>query len=355
VGKDEKVKGRKIFARYSVLFLLLLVSLVGCGAWEKTGEERELPLSLRIGLVVPRGEEGGTGSVLQEAVERGMAALDGKIEIIAAEPDEYITALRELADRGNELVWGIGEDMEPALGEVITLYPEKKFVLVHGALSAANVVSLSFREEEPAFLAGVMAGAVSNTGRVGFIATPGTASLLIPIAAGIYELEPAAQIFGETLVELGPGSAAAVAAKQLNRGADVIILAPGVKSEELLEFLGEREQTGVLICLDNFAQPDKEGLILASLGWDTAFAVEDTLGKLLEEFTPGRFQFGVKDGFLLVKEGRKLPPEVQYFLGSYRRLLAEGQITVPTREEELAAWQNRAATGSGVQGESRAW
>jgi basic membrane protein A len=349
------VIGRKGLEKYSILFLLFLISLVGCGVWDTTAEEEGPRLPPRIGLVVPISEETKAGAVVLEGLQKGIAGLGGKIEVITAKPGEYSTSLREMADRGNDLVWILGEDMEQALAEIIPLYPEKKFVLVNGALSAPNVVSLTFREEEPAFLAGIIAGAASNAGRVGLIVTQGTENLQISFEAGIYELEPTVQIFAETLAGMEPGQVAAVAEKQLSRGADVIIAAPGVNIEELLVLLREREQEGLLISLDTYLLSEKEDVILAGLGWDTALVVEDTLVMLLEEFQSGVLSFGLKDGLLVLKEGSKLSLEVQYLLRSYRRQLEEGLISVPIREEELLDFQKRTAAGDGEQRKAMDW
>lgn len=342
--------GRKWLERYSILFLVFLISLVGCGVWGTTAEEGGPRLPPRIGLVVPVLEEGGAGTFVLEGLQKGMAGLGGKIEVITAEPGDYITSLRELADRGNDLIWTLGEDMAQALAEIIPLYPDKKFVLVNGALSAPNVVSLTFREEEPAFLAGIIAGAVSNTGRVGLIATPGNENLQIALKAGIYELEPTGQVFAEILAGMETGQVAATAEKQLSRGADVIIVAPGVNFGELLGLLQEREQTGVLIPLSSYILSEKEDVILASFGWDTALVAEKTLVTLLEEYQSGVLSFGLKDGLLVVKEGSRLSPEGQNLLCSYWRQLEEGLISVPTREEELSDLQTRAAARGRAQG-----
>lgn len=353
--RKEEVTARKVLERYSILFLLLLISLVGCGSWEGAGGEDKTPVPPQIGLVVPVSEEGAAGTVLQAALQEGMAGLGGTVEVITTEPSAYITSLRELADGGKDPVWILGEDMVPALAEVAPLYPERKFVLVNGSLSAPNVVSLTFREEEPAFLAGIIAGAESNTGRVGYIAAPGTENLQYAIAAGLYEVEPAVQEFGQTLAGPEPGQAAAVAEGLLGRGADVIILASGVNVGELVELLAEREQRAALISLDSYSHPEGEEIILASLGWDLALVVEETQAKLLEGFAAGVFNFGVEDGLLVVREGSQLSPQARYLLGSYRRQLAAGAISIPSREEELLDFQNSSAAGVRAQGEAGEW
>lgn len=67
---------------------------------------------------MPVSEEGAAGTVLQAALQEGMAGLGGTVEVITTEPSAYITSLRELADGGKDPVWILGEDMVPALAEV---------------------------------------------------------------------------------------------------------------------------------------------------------------------------------------------------------------------------------------------
>ena len=54
--------------------------------------------------------------------------------------------------------------MIDAVREVAPRYPDTRFVFIDGAVEGKNVASFDFKAQEPAFLAGIVAGMISRTG-----------------------------------------------------------------------------------------------------------------------------------------------------------------------------------------------
>lgn len=102
------------------------------------------------------------------AEEKGV---DAKSILDYVEPSsvaEYEGFQREFAGTGEySLIFCIGFDQAPILEEVAPDYPEQKFVVVDAVASVSNVASVLFNDWEEAFLAGVVAGMMSKTGKVG--------------------------------------------------------------------------------------------------------------------------------------------------------------------------------------------
>jgi simple sugar transport system permease protein len=86
-------------------------------------------------------------------------------------PDEIETNVRRVIDQGCNLVVTIGSRLGPQVERLAQRYPEIRFVVVdHQPLAeSTNVTGLMFAEDQAGFLAGALAGLVTETGSVGFI------------------------------------------------------------------------------------------------------------------------------------------------------------------------------------------
>src|SRR5262249_663784 len=83
---------------------------------------------------------------------------------------DYSNNLQAMADKGAEVVIGVGISMGKAIEQVAPNNPQVKFVGIDiEALHFDNVRAIRFKEEEGSFLVGYAAGLVSKTGKVGFV------------------------------------------------------------------------------------------------------------------------------------------------------------------------------------------
>jgi basic membrane protein A len=83
---------------------------------------------------------------------------------------EYEGFQRDFAMSGEyELIICIGFDQAGALEVIADEYPDQKFAIVDMVVIKDNVASLVFRANEGSFLVGVVAGMMTETGKVGFI------------------------------------------------------------------------------------------------------------------------------------------------------------------------------------------
>ena len=73
------------------------------------------------------------------------------------------------SDGGYALIVCIGFDQADALNKTATDYPNQKFAIVDMVVDLPNVASLLFKANEGSFLVGVLAGTMTQTGKVGFV------------------------------------------------------------------------------------------------------------------------------------------------------------------------------------------
>ncbi|MBE0344380.1 BMP family ABC transporter substrate-binding protein, partial [Paenibacillus sp. 28ISP30-2] len=81
----------------------------------------------------------------------------------------YDAAFEQLVQEKSDLIIGLGYMVKESLETVAKKYPDRKFVIVDEKSDLPNVASITFKEEEGSFLAGVVAGMASRTDQVGFI------------------------------------------------------------------------------------------------------------------------------------------------------------------------------------------
>jgi len=88
------------------------------------------------------------------------------------EPASQVQAqlgVMKLARRGYNPIIGIGYSVSPAIKRAAIAFPDVSFVIIDNVVDLPNVQSITFHEEQGAYLAGVLAASKSQTGHIGFI------------------------------------------------------------------------------------------------------------------------------------------------------------------------------------------
>lgn len=157
--------GRGISRRF--FFAVVLAMLGSCARVEPP------PAGFRVGLITP-------GSVADAAWNSGAYAglnairdsLGAKVSHVEARtPGEQEEALRTYAAQGYTLVFGHGFEFQGPAERIGALYPGTIFVVTSGERVSAtgNVVPLVFGIEQATYLAGMVAGGMTKSNRIGFI------------------------------------------------------------------------------------------------------------------------------------------------------------------------------------------
>lgn len=131
------------------------------------------PGGFRVALITP-------GSIADAAWNAGAYAgllrirdsLGAAIsQVEARTPGEQTEALRSYAAQGYDLIFGHGFEFQDPAERIGTQYPHTRFVVTSGerVSAAGNVVPLVFGIEEGTYLAGMVAGGLTRTNRIGFI------------------------------------------------------------------------------------------------------------------------------------------------------------------------------------------
>jgi basic membrane protein A len=144
-------------------------------------------------------------------------------------------ALRRFASRGNDPVVAIGFLQAGALSEVAPEFPDTRFAIIDAVVEAPNVQSVVFKEQEGAYVIGVLAAMASETetvGMVGGMDIPLIRRFGCGFAQGAKAADPQTEVLinfaGDTPAAFAdPARGAELARSQIDRGADVILQAAG--------------------------------------------------------------------------------------------------------------------------------
>ena len=163
--------------------------------------------------------------------ETGLAYLEYQPQSVA----EFERGVAALVRRGATDIAVIGFYYATPLASVAARFPAQRFTLIDAAIDGPNVRSVVFREQEGAFLVGMIAALASRSGKVGFVG-----ALDIPLLRrfiGGYEqgarharpeVTLAVSFVGTTPAAFNdPAAGAELARSQFESGVDVVFAGAG--------------------------------------------------------------------------------------------------------------------------------
>src|SRR2546422_4715691 len=250
-----------------------------------------------------------TGMLPDGKTSCGKPAMD--IVLRDVEPGNPVSiepALRAFAERGYDLIIGVGFAQAPIMQNVARDYPNIHFAIIDGVIfeddgktPKANVASLVFKEHEGSYLVSLIAGMTSKTGTLGFIG--GMDIGLIHRFEGGFEqgakaANPKIQVIqnyvGVTDAAWNnPGKGKEIALAQISKGADVIFTAAGnsgLGAFDAVEQSGKENGRATHFVIGVGFHPNKvkPGFVLTSM----VKRVDNAVYDIVKDVTEGKFQAG---------------------------------------------------------------
>lgn len=161
----------------------------------------------------------------------GLEKGDG-IDYLQSQSDaDYATNLNSLVRQKNDLVFGIGFMMQAAVKEIAEQQTDAHFAIVDSVIDLPNVASITFKEQEASFLAGVAAGKATKSNKIGFIGGV-EGEVVGRFEAGFVDGVKAANPKAKVDVQYAgafdkPEVGKTIASKMYSSGADVVFHAAG--------------------------------------------------------------------------------------------------------------------------------
>ena len=258
---------------------------------------------LLIGLVF---DQGGLGDKsFNDSANAGLQAAKAKYGVKVQTVDskaesDYKTNLEALAEQGAALVIGVGISMHDSVDAAAKKYPKTKFAIVDASVTAPNVRSLLFREEEGSFLAGYLAGEVTKTNKLGFVGgmeIPLILKFQYGYEAGALAANPKVEFLPAkftgvwTDIDLGKTTANVL----YGQGADIIYAAAGRCGIGVIS--AAKDNKKYAIGVDSDQDDLAQGSVLTSMIKHVDTAVQDTIGSVVDgSYAPGEKIYDLKAG-----------------------------------------------------------
>ena len=267
-------------------------------------------------------------------------------DIEPGNPTSIEPAMRAFAERGYDLIIGVGFAQAPIMELVAKDYPNIRFAIVDGVSDLPNVASLVFKEHEGSYLVGMLAAKTSKTGTIGFLG--GMDIGLIHRFEGGYEegaraVNPNIRIIQNYVGVTdsawnNPGKGKELALAQIGKGADVIFTAAGnsgLGAFDAVEQAGKQNgrATHFVIGVDSNQNMVKPGFVLTSM----VKRVDNAVYSIVQDVVNGKFQAGFhvygldKDGVgYAMDENNKdlITPEMIQQVEDAKKKIMAGEIKV---------------------------
>jgi len=276
-----------------------------------------------------------------EAAVNALNALDAKGHETAyaenVQPPDAPRVLREFAEEGYQMVVAHSFGYKDAVMEVASEYPDTNFAWAGGInVTAPNVGDYDQPFYEAAYLVGIIAGHVSDSGKLGAVYgfdIPVCHSMGEAALAGAKTVNPDAELLAAAAGDWADVAKAKEAAlAQADAGVDYWIGCGEGPTFGTIEAAREVDgyATGYVGDMSDYAP----NVVLVNLVW----VLEPLFETMLEETLDGTFQapfyrFGLKEGALAVQVNPKLadaiPSEALEQVEKAQSKIKKGALTVP--------------------------
>jgi len=323
--------------------------VVGCAKpAEEEKEAGEKGEQLKVAMVTDVGgvNDQSFNQSAWEGLQRAEKELGIKVGYQESKQDaDYVPNIETLVDQENNLIWGIGFKMADAMKEAAENYPEQNFAIIDNAYEDGpkNIVGVTFKEHEPSYLVGLIAGKMTKTNKVGFIGgmdVPVIKKFEYGFRAGVKAANPNAEVVVQYANAFNDAAKGKAIAKQMySGGADILFHAAGDTGTGMIEAAKEEGKFAIGVDRDQNALAP-ENVITSAMK-----RVDNALFDVSKKLKDGTFEGGTTVTYGLAEGGvdiapttsKHVPEDVLKFVDEQKQKIIKGEIKVPATKEEFEA------------------
>ncbi|HSF81693.1 MAG TPA: BMP family ABC transporter substrate-binding protein [Anaerolineales bacterium] len=323
-----------------ILLLMMLTLTIGSPA------EVAAKKIVRVGLVFDPG--GQFDKSLNELSYSGLLRAEEKLHVVistysSSDISDIENQIRSCAAEGNDLCLSVGFLSETAARIVAAEYPQVAFAIIDGGSEEGplNLRSILFDERQSGYLAGVVAGQMTATNKLGVVAGLEFVPAVVDFAEGFRNaaqcVNPAVEVWIEYTGSFSDPALGAYWAEQMVAwGADVVFAPAGATGFGAI--LRAAELGAWVVGVDNdtyfwvLGQPAAGRILTSAMkNWDVA--VYDTIQDFVKKrFTPGVNEYSLEnDGVGLApfhETADYIPAEVASLVEKVKKDIIAGKIDV---------------------------
>jgi len=272
---------------------------------------------------------------LRESLKNSNQNFNLKLEFRESElMTDYQENINFFAENNFDLIWGTGFTMEQAVKEAAQMYPEINFVIFDGIVEEENVMSLTFREEEAAFLAGIIAALKTESSTVAFIGGRETEKIKTfqrGFKTGVEVVNSEVEVISRYLGSFNDFSAAKeVSGELVSQNVDLIFYAAGAASKGIIDTALEADIN--LISLDAGDIDLAPNNILTVIQKNTDYLVEQIIESYYNDNYVNEIkEYGLVDNAFVLEKNQAedmLSQEILNKVEEYKQQFLAGEIKI---------------------------
>ena len=337
---------KKLFA-IGLAFTMMTTLLVGCSN-KNDGADNTSKDVYTIGMITDTGgvnDESfnqSTWEGLQKAEEK-YGSDKVKVKYLESTKDaDYVPNIETFVEEDLDLIIGVGYKTADAIAEAAKNYPEKQFAVVDHAYEEQpeNVTSLVYEDNTSSYLAGLIAGKMTETNKVAFIS--GMESVVLNrfqygYMAEVKAANPDCEVVVRCANSFNDAALGKSIANQMHKdGIDVIFTAAGAVGTGAIEAAKENGKMAIGVDTDqNALAPDN---VITSAVKNVDVSVIDLIGQMID----GNYKGGQVITNTLASGGvgiakttdKNVPADILKYVEEQAELVKSGEIKVPQNEKE---------------------
>jgi basic membrane protein A len=294
----------------------------------------------------------GFNDLAKLGIDQSAQKLGGKAQVIqSSDQSDYVTNLQQAVSGGATVTTGVGFLLTDAMVQVAKANPDAKFTFIDAVAAGddgkplPNVASVSYKEQEASFLAGVVAGMTTKTNKLGFIGgveIPSVLRFYSGFAAGVKSVNPDAKV---TPAYVGNFTDAAKA-KELalgfyDQGADIVMDVAGGAGLGTFDAAKSLGAGHWVVSTDTCKEALAPDNFLTS-------AVKDVSGSVLREntaaakgtFKGGSVVLGLAQGGIGLCQDNidTIPADIRTKVDAAQKAIVDGTLVPPATPKDLATF-----------------
>ena len=338
---------KRALIKVAALSAVAAAALVGCGKKEEPAPApapapapvteapapKAEPLKIAFAYVGPVGDGGWSFAHDngRKAIEKefGDKVVTSFVESVPGSADAE-RVLRDMASQGNKLIFGTTFGYMESIQKIAPDFPDVKFEHATGYKTAANVRTYDSRTYEGAYMAGIIAGAMtkSNTlGVVGSVPIPEVLRNINSFTLGAQSVNPKIKTKVVWVNEwFSPPKETEAATSLINGGADVLF--QNTDSPAVLKTAQEKGKRAFGWDSDMTAYGPKAHLASAVINWGPYY-IKATRDALEGKWETGQAWWGVKEGAIdIVSIAEDVPADIKTKVEEVKKGLADGSFVI---------------------------
>jgi len=316
------------------LIIILILSLYACGP--NNDEYIEIDKRISVAMVTDINGFGNDSfnDALLVGLERAKSEFDLNLLIYeSANVEDFAPNLSKAAASGANLVISRGFLMADATKFVAENNPDTKFAIIdYGDITADNIATITFNEQEGSFIMGVIAALKTKTNKVGFIGGmqfPTDERYEYGFKAGIKAVKPETIVLMDYTGSVSDNTLCKVAAiKQFEQGADIIFQATEQCKNGIIAAAAEKGFWAIAIGQDGLSE---NPVVLSTMTKNVENVIYLTIKSFVEnEMSIGNAVFGItENGVGYSDRNKNIDPAIADEIQIYKELIKKGKIQVP--------------------------